>query len=81
MALFGGDQGRIEVDQTRALAHPLRFRIWSMFREEPDRLLSAAELHADLNRADEFCDMSVSQVAYHVARLRDAQLIPTPARG
>ena len=77
MALFGRDRGRIEVDQKRALAHPLRFRIWSLYTKDEDRPLTAGALHADLAKEDEFRDVTVSQVNYHVARLKDAQLLPT----
>jgi hypothetical protein len=76
MALFGRDRGRIEADQKHALAHPVRFRIWSLFTLEKDRLLTARALHPDLTKEDEFRDVTVSQVNYHVARLKDAQLLP-----
>ena len=77
MALFGRDRGRIETDQKRALAHPVRFRIWSLFSEDTDRPLTSAALHADLIEERKFRDLTVSQVDYHVARLKDAQLLPT----
>jgi hypothetical protein len=76
MALFGRDRGRIETDQKRALAHPIRFRIWSLFTDDEHRPLTAGALHADLIREDEFCEVTVSQVNYHVAVLKDAQLLP-----
>jgi hypothetical protein len=77
VALFGRDRGRIETDQKRALAHPVRFRIWSLFTEDTDRPLTAGALHADLIEERKFRDVTVSQVNYHVARLKDAQLLPT----
>ena len=77
MALFGRDRGRIETDQKRALAHPIRFRIWSLSTAAPDRPLAAGALHACLIEEDEFRDVTVSQINYHLARLKDARLIPT----
>jgi len=75
--LFGRDRGRIETGQKRALAHPVRFRIWSLFTNDPDRPLTAGALHADLTKEDAFGNVTVSQVSYHVARLKDAHLLPT----
>ena len=76
MPLFGRDRGGIETDQRRALAHPVRFRIWSLFTLDPDRPLTAEALHADLVKERKFREMTVSQVNYHLARLKDAQLLP-----
>lgn len=76
MPLFGRDYGRIETDQKRALAHPVRFHIWSLFTRDTDRPLTAEALHADLLGEREFRHVTVSQVNYHVARLRDAELLP-----
>lgn len=78
MALFGRDRGRIEADQKRALAHPLRFRIWSLSMADTDRPLAATALHADLVKEGEFRDLSASQVHYHLARLQDVGLLPAP---
>jgi len=77
VALFGRNRGRTETDQKRALAHPVRFRIWSLFTEDTDRPLTAGALHADLVEESKFRHITVSQVNYHVARLKDAQLLPT----
>jgi hypothetical protein len=76
VALFGRDQGQIETDQRRALAHPVRVYILSLFTEDTDRPLTAEALHADLIEEREFRDVTVSQVNYHVARLKEAQLLP-----
>lgn len=76
MPLFGRNRGRIENDQKHALAHPVRFRIWSLFTGDTDRPLTADALHADLAEENEFRDVTVSQVNYHVVRLKDAQLLP-----
>jgi hypothetical protein len=75
--LFGRDRGRIETDQKRALEHPTRFRIWSLFTGDTDRPLTTAALHAELTKEREFRDVTVGQVNYHVAVLKDAQLLPT----
>lgn len=81
MAPYGRDRGRIEPDQQRTLAHPIRFRIWSHFTEEPDRPLTALAFHGDLIKEEMFQDLTVSQVSYHLARLQDAGLIPVPVGG
>jgi hypothetical protein len=74
MSLFGGNRGRIEPDQTQALAHPTRLRIWELFTRNTDRPLAAESMAADL--AADFPDVKIRQVAYHLAVLQDAQLIP-----
>ncbi|HST68118.1 MAG TPA: hypothetical protein VLI94_00490 [Solirubrobacterales bacterium] len=77
MPLFGRDRRGIETDQKRALAHPVRLHIWFLFTRDTDRPLTAAALHADLAKERKFGAVTVSQVNYHVARLKDAQLLPT----
>jgi hypothetical protein len=81
MALHGRDRGRIEVEQQRTLEHPIRFRIWSLFTEDPARSPTAIALHGDLVEEGKFRDLTVSQVSYHLARLQDAELVPVPAEG
>jgi hypothetical protein len=75
--LFGRDRGRIESAQTRALEHPTRMRIWSLFTGDTDRPLTAAALRADLMKETKFREVTVSQVSYHLAVLKDAELLPT----
>jgi DNA-binding transcriptional ArsR family regulator len=60
-------------DQLWELKHPIRVRILAMAAKDPGLSFVAADLAADLR--DEF-DVSVSQVAYHVARLRNAEMLP-----
>lgn len=74
MALHGRDRGRIEPDQTQALSHPIRLRIMELFTKDTDRPLGAESLAANLHA--DFPEVKVRQVAYHVAVLKDAQLIP-----
>jgi predicted transcriptional regulator len=75
MALFGGDRGGIGADQTQALAHPIRIRILELFTHDRERALEVGSLAADLG--PDFSEATLAQVSYHVAVLRDAQLIPT----
>jgi hypothetical protein len=79
MAMFGRSRGRIELDQTQALSHPVRIGILGVFTKDPVRSLAASDLLDDLiaEDPDMFGEFSVSQVAYHRARLQDAQLLPT----
>ena len=75
MALHGRSRGRIEPDQTQALSHPVRLRILELFTRDRGRSLAAELLAEDL--APDFPKLRIAQVAYHVARLKDAQLLPT----
>lgn len=80
MPLFGRDRNRIEADQTKATDHPVRLRIVDLFRRDPLRPLQCDVLAADL--LTEFPDLKAKEakpalIAYHVAVLRDAQLLPT----
>jgi Fe2+ or Zn2+ uptake regulation protein len=74
MPLFGRDRGRIEADRTQALAHPMRLRILELFTRNTDRPLAADSLAADL--IADFPTVRIRQVAYHLAVLQDAKLIP-----
>lgn len=80
MALFGRDRNRIEADQTKATQHPVRVRIVELFTRNQLRSMEVDILLADL--LTEFSDIKPSlarpaQVAYHVAVLKDARLLPT----
>lgn len=57
----------------------MRQRIVDLFTLQRNRSLTAEALAADL--ADHFPDVRVRQVAYHVAVLRGAGLLPTSAGG
>jgi len=59
--------------QEKALSNPIRLKIMGLFTTDESRPLTAAAVTDDLLR---FANVSVSQVAYHLARLRDAELIP-----
>ena len=61
-------------DKTQALSHPTRLRILELFTRDTDRSLAAEPLTADL--ASDYPDVKVRQVAYHVAVLQDAELLP-----
>lgn len=76
---YGRDRGRIELGRRQAMAHPTRKRIMELFERDTLRSLKANELFADL--LTEFPDLGSTelkppQVAYHVAVLRDAELLP-----
>lgn len=73
------DRNRIEGDQTQATQHPLRKKIVKLFTRNRLRPLEADVLAADL--LSEFPDVKPddarpAQVAYHVAVLKDAELLP-----
>jgi hypothetical protein len=77
MALFGRNRGRLETDNLTELAHPVRFWIITLFTQDTDRSLTADSLTADLtNQAPDLGKLTLAQVAYHVARLQDAALLP-----
>jgi hypothetical protein len=80
MALWGRDRNRIDADQTQATHHPVRVRIVELFTRNQLRPMEADVLSADL--LTEFPDLKAkeakpAQIAYHVAVLKDAQLLPT----
>ncbi len=78
MALDGRDRHRLESDQTQALRHPVRLGILGLVTKDRGRSLTADDLRADLTAEDPdtFGEFSVSQIAYHRARLQDADLLP-----
>jgi hypothetical protein len=80
MALWGHNRARIEADQTKATEHPTRFKIVELFTRNPLRPLACDELAADL--LTEFPDLEAKDakpalIAYHVAVLKDAELLPS----
>lgn len=78
MPRFGRDRGRLEIDRTRALSHPVRITILDLFTKDEKRSLSAEDLLADLIEVDpdKFSEFKPAQIAYHRARLQDVNLIP-----
>lgn len=80
MPRYGRDRNRIEGDQTQATQHPVRRMILKLFNRDTWRPLEADVLAADL--LTEFPDLEADeakpgQVAYHVAVLKDADLLPS----
>jgi DNA-binding transcriptional ArsR family regulator len=59
--------------QQQALNNPIRRRIVELFTTDEARPLDARAVAVDLGR---FATVSIGQVGYHLARLRDAELIP-----
>jgi hypothetical protein len=80
MPRFGSDRNRTEVDQTQATQHPVRKSILKLFKSDPLRPLTADVLMAAL--LTEFPDLKAEEarlanVAYHIAVLKDAELLPS----
>lgn len=48
-----------------------------MSKQNANRSLAAADLHAELSRTHEFGELSVEQVGYHIDILERARLIPS----
>ena len=67
---------RRKVDQRliRALENPIAIRVLELSTREPGRRPSAFKLRTEL--AGDFGELEVRQVAYQLARLRDAGLLP-----
>ncbi len=61
-----------------AVEHPLRLRILEFADREGQLSLSASELKEALE--GEFENLQIDQVAYQLAQLRDAELLPRPMR-
>jgi DNA-binding transcriptional ArsR family regulator len=73
MDIFGRGSRRYRGSQEQALSNPIRQRIVELFTTDEARPLTATSLADDLGR---FANVSVGQVGYHLACLRDADLIP-----
>lgn len=65
---------RIHANVAHALAHPIRTRILDLSTRDPTRPLTASTFFPDL--AGEFDGLTLSQVSYHLSRLREADLLP-----
>jgi DNA-binding transcriptional ArsR family regulator len=63
-------------EQTRALNHPCRLRLLEIHKRERGRPFSVQVLTAALAQTREYRDVTAPTVSYHLARLRDAHLLP-----
>jgi hypothetical protein len=80
MALYGRDRRRIEADQTQATDHPIRKLIVRLFTRDTWRPLDCESVSADLIETFPHVDpddAAPPRIVYHVAVLKDAQLLPT----
>jgi hypothetical protein len=66
---------------TGAIDHPCRLRLLEMHKRVRGRPLSIETLTVLLGQTREFRDVTAATVAYHLNRLRDAQLLPERCRG
>lgn len=73
MHFFGRGRSGSKRSREQALSNPIRRRIVELFTTDEARSLTAKALAADLCRS---ATVSVGQVTYHLACLRDAELIP-----
>jgi DNA-binding transcriptional ArsR family regulator len=73
MSLFRRKPEKYYGRREQALSNPIRRRIVELFTTDEARPLTAKALAADLCRS---ATVSVGQVGYHLACLRDAGLIP-----
>ncbi|HWO82446.1 MAG TPA: hypothetical protein VNM38_01485 [Solirubrobacterales bacterium] len=79
MARYGRDRGRIEADQTQAKEHALRKKILALFTWDTRRPLDCETVAADLIETFPEVDPGETkpgQINYHLAVLKDAQLLP-----
>jgi len=74
MDFFGRAPRRRRGSQEQALSNPIRRGIVELFTTDEARPLTARALSKDL--AARFAHVSAGQVGYHLACLRDAELIP-----
>jgi DNA-binding transcriptional ArsR family regulator len=72
MHFFGRGSGS-KRSREQALSNPIRRRIVELFTADEARPLTAKALAGDLGC---FAAVSVGQVGYHLACLRDAELVP-----
>lgn len=80
MTLDRGDWAEIGAKQRQALGSPVRLRILELFARDRRRPVTAETFHRTLIEADEFRHLKIKQVGYHVACLRDADLLPPRSR-
>jgi DNA-binding transcriptional ArsR family regulator len=73
MSPFRRNGKRHDGKQEQALSNPIRRRIVELFTTDEARSLTAKALTDDLGA---FANVSVGQVGYHLACLRDASLVP-----
>jgi DNA-binding transcriptional ArsR family regulator len=73
MHFFGCGRSGSKRSREQALSNPIRRRIVELFTTDEARSLTAKALVVDLDR---FATVSAGQVGYHLACLRDAELIP-----
>jgi DNA-binding transcriptional ArsR family regulator len=73
MDFFGRGRNGRRASREQALSNPIRRRIVELFTADEARPLTAKALAVDLCRS---ANISVGQVGYHLACLRDAKLIP-----
>jgi len=77
MDFFGRGSGRCRGSREQVLSNPIRIRILELFTTDEARPLTATALATDLGaQKGLFANVSVGQVGYHLACLRDAELIP-----
>jgi DNA-binding transcriptional ArsR family regulator len=82
MNFYGRGGGRCRGSQEQALSNPIRLRIVELFTADEARPLTAKALSPDLATTDGIhAKVSVGQVGYHLACLRDAELIPAGKAG
>lgn len=76
--LHRADRHPLQFKQAQALNHPVRIGVLSIFTRDTARSLAVEDLLADLTVEDPetFGEFNVRQIAYHRARLRDADLLP-----
>lgn len=72
------DRHRLAETQTKALNHPLRLRLLEIHKRARGFPLSVEMLTASLAQSREYGDVTPALVNYHLTRLRDAELLPTP---
>lgn len=61
----------------RVLNHAIAVRVLEVALKTADQRPSAIEIWKTLAKGD-LADLELRQVAYHLARLRDAELLPRP---
>lgn len=68
------DHGQLSADRAQALDHPIRLRILELFSRNTAMPLEVALLAAMLDA--DFPEVKIRNVSYHLAILKDAQLVP-----
>lgn len=70
---------RLQATRDRARVSPVRSRMLDLYEQDSSRSMEPHDLVEELTR--EGWEVNLPHVTYHLRKLQDAELIPTPCLG